>query len=76
MQRQQATLLLFIHYYGNKNAIHELEQLRAMPFLCQSLYGMDTRLLCHVLQTFCPHWQISEWEIVAPISNEIPIYPQ
>ena len=35
----QATLPLFIHYYSNKNAIHELDQIQAMPYLYQSLYG-------------------------------------
>ena len=29
----QATLPLFIHYYGNKDAIHELDQIQAMPYL-------------------------------------------
>ena len=27
----QATLSLFIHYYGNKDSIHELDLVRSMP---------------------------------------------
>ena len=37
----QATLPLFIHYYGNKDSIHELDLIRSMPFLCQSLFGHE-----------------------------------
>ena len=85
----QATLPLFIHYYGNKDAIHELGQIRAMPFLCQSLYGhgnippfwcqrewraaADFSVTCS--KRPASHWQIPEWETVAPISDETPISP-
>ena len=30
--------LSFIHY-GNKDSIHELDRIRSMPFLYQSLFG-------------------------------------
>ena len=32
----QATLPLFVHYYGNKDSIHELDRIQAMPTLAQS----------------------------------------
>ena len=35
----QAVLPLVIHYYANKDAIHELDQIAAMPYLAQSLFG-------------------------------------
>ena len=52
----QATLPLFIHYYGNKDSIHELDRIRSMPFLCQSLFGhQDTP----------PFWCQREWRAAA-----------
>ena len=45
----QATLPLFIHYYGNKDSIHELDLIQSMPFLCQSLFGHENTppFWCH-----------------------------
>ena len=68
----QATLPLFIHYYGNKDTIYELDQIQAMPYLCQSLYGHgDTP----------PFWcqrewrQLPEWESAAPLPDDTAVSP-
>ena len=52
----QATLPLFIHHYGNKDSIHELDQIRSMPFLCQSLFGHEDTL---------PFWCQRKWRAAA-----------
>ena len=52
----QAVLPLVIHYYGNKDAIHELDQITAMPYLAQSLFGHGT---------VPPYWCSHEWKAAA-----------
>ena len=52
----QAVLPLVIHYYGNKDAIHELDQITAMPFLAQSLFGHGA---------VPPFWCLHEWKAAA-----------
>ena len=52
----QAVLPLVIHYYGNKDAIHELDQIAAMPYLAQSLFGHGE---------LPPYWCLHEWKAAA-----------
>ena len=33
---------LVIHYYGNKDAIHELDAITYLPYLAQALFGHGT----------------------------------
>ena len=85
----QATLPLFIHYYGNKDTIHELDLIRAMPFLRQSLFGhedtppfwcqrewraaADFAITCNRRQSPC--WQSLEWQAVPPLNDTEAIGP-
>ena len=55
----QATLPLFVHYYGNKDSIHELDRIQAMPTLAQSLFGHESTP---------PLWCQREWKVAADIS--------
>ena len=52
----QAVLPLVIHYYGNKDAIHELDRITAMPYLSQSLFGHGE---------LPPYWCLHEWKAAA-----------
>ena len=52
----QAVLPLVIHYYGNKDAIHELDHITAMPYLVQSLFGHGE---------LPPFWCLHEWKAAA-----------
>ena len=52
----QAVLPLVIHYYGNKDAIHELDRITAMPYLPQSLFGHGE---------LPPYWCLHEWKAAA-----------
>ena len=47
---------LSFHYYGNKDAIHELDQITAMPYLVQSLFGYGE---------LPPFWCLHEWKAAA-----------
>ena len=38
----RAVLPLVIHYYGNKDAIHELDAISYLPYLAQALFGHGT----------------------------------
>ena len=51
-----AVLPLVIHYYGNKDAIHELDRITAMPYLPQSLFGHGE---------LPPYWCLYEWKAAA-----------
>ena len=55
----QATLPLFVHYYGNKDSIHELDRIQAMPTLAQSLFGHESTP---------PLWCQREWKVAADFS--------
>ena len=75
----QATLPLFVHYYGNKDSIHELDRIQAMPTLAQSLFGhestpplwcqrewkvaADFSIICSERQS--PSWHVPQWNSVA-----------
>ena len=48
----QATLPLFIHYYGNKDAIHELDKIQAMPILVRT-WGHPPILLPKRMASSC-----------------------
>ena len=85
----QATLVLFIHYYGNKDSIHELDLIRSMPFLCQSLFGhedtppfwcqrewraaADFAITCNKRPSPC--WHPPEWHAVPPLDDTEAIGP-
>ena len=85
----QATLPLFIHYYGNKRCHHELDQIQAMPYLCQSLYGhgdtppfwcqkewqaaADFSVTCS--KRPAPHSQLPERESAAPLTDDTAVSP-
>ena len=85
----QATLPLFIHYYGNKDSIHELDLIRSMPFLCQSLFGhedtppfwcqrewraaADFAITCNKRPSPC--WHLLEWQAVPPLDDTEAIGP-
>ena len=85
----QATLPLFIHYYGNKDSIHELDLIRSMPFLCQSLFGhedtppfwcqrewraaADFAITCNKRPSPC--WRPPKWQAVPPLEDTEAIGP-
>ena len=80
----QATLPLFI-FYGNKDSIHELNQIRSLPFLCQSLFGhedtppfwcqrewraaADFPITCNKRPSPC--WRPPEWQAVPPVARPL-----
>ena len=80
----QATLPLFVHYYGNKDSIHELDRIQAMPTLAQSLFGhestpplwcqrewkvaADFSITCSERQS--PSWHVPQWNSVALSEDE------
>ena len=86
----QATLPLFIHYYGNKDSIHELDLIQSMPFLYQSLFGhedtppfwcqrewraaADFAITCNKRPSPC--WRPPEWQAVPPVENTKAIGPK
>ena len=51
-----AVLLMVIHYYGNKDAIHELDAITYLPYLAQALFGHGT---------LPPYWCLHEWKAAA-----------
>ena len=80
---------LFIHYYGNKDAIYELDKIQTMPYLCQFLYGHEDippfwcqrewRVAADFSVTCskhpASHWLLSEWESTAPLSDNAAVSP-
>ena len=76
----KATLPLFLHYYGNKDSIHELDRIQAMPTLAQSLFGHESTppLWCQrewkvaadfsitCSERLSPSWHVPQWDSVAP----------
>ena len=78
-----------LHYYGIKNSIHELDQIRSMPFLCQSLFGHEDTppfwcqrewraaanfaITCNKPPSPC--WRPPEWQAVPLVKNTEAIGP-
>ena len=52
----RAVLPLVIHYYGNKDATHELDAITYLPYLPQALFGHGT---------LPPYWCLHEWKVAS-----------
>ena len=57
----RAVLPLIIHYYGNKDAVHELDAITYLPYLAQALFGHGT---------FPPYWCLHEWKVPSDFAVE------
>ena len=56
-----AVLPLVIHYYGNKDAIHELDAITYLPYLAQAGHGTLPPYWCLHFAVKCRQLPMLEW---------------